>query len=104
MLDGYDQGEHDNENVTVLPDHLFTRSGRVEDDTETQDEDTLRPWVDPHGLKKIDGIWWKDEQRVVTSNMEGRRQLVHNHHDLPTYGHPGIARTIELTSRQYWWP
>ena len=88
----------------VLPDHLFVRRGEVEADVETQDEDILRPWVDPHGLKLIDRTWWKGDQRVITSGMEGKRQLVHDHHDLPVYGHPGIARTIDLTSRQYWWP
>jgi hypothetical protein len=29
---------------------------------------------------------------------------VHDHHDLPTYGHPGISHTTALTERHYWWP
>jgi hypothetical protein len=71
---------------------------------EAQDKAELWPWVDPHGLQKIEEVWWKDGRRVVTENMEQRRQLVHDHHDLPAYGHPGISRTAELVSRHYWWP
>ena len=26
------------------------------------------------------------------------------HHNPPAYGHPGISRTLELTTRRYWWP
>jgi hypothetical protein len=41
---------------------------------------------------------------VVTGDRERRRQLVHDHHDLPAYGHLGISRTTDLVSRHYWWP
>jgi hypothetical protein len=71
---------------------------------EAQDEEELRPWVDSHGLRKVEEVWWKDGRRVVTGNAERRRQLVHDHHDLPAYGHPGISRTTDLVSRHYWWP
>ena len=102
-LPNYDQGEHDNENVTVLPEHLFARLSLTEDEEE-QDEEVLRPWVDPHNLREINGVWWKDGRRVVTGDLTYRRQVVHDHHDLPAYGHPGISRTTNLTERHYWWP
>jgi hypothetical protein len=41
---------------------------------------------------------------VVTGDLAYRRQVVHDHHDLPAYGHPGISRTTALTERHYWWP
>jgi hypothetical protein len=48
-LPNYNQGGDDNEDVTVLLDHLFIRLSLTEDE-ERQNEETLRPWVDPHNL------------------------------------------------------
>ena len=47
----YDQGVHDNENIIVLPDHVFVRAVTITSEEEGQDEETLKPWVDPHKLK-----------------------------------------------------
>jgi hypothetical protein len=102
-LPNYNQGGDDNEDVTVLPDHLFVRLSLTEDE-EQQDEKMLRPWVDPHNLREVDGVWWKEGRRVVTGDLAYRQQVVHDHHDLPAYGHPGISRTTALTERHYWWP
>ncbi len=118
---GYDQGEDDNKDVIVLPDHIFTRAGTVErappmhriltqeemeatDPIYAQDDKVLKPWVDAHRLKKIEGTWYKDGRRVVTGKMEHKRTFIRNHHNAPTYGHPGINKTYQLTSRRYWWP
>ena len=68
----YDQEEDNNKDVIVLPDHLFIRAShmewieeekpmhlfQVEDMTKEhpiyeQEEVTLKPWIDPHCLKKI---------------------------------------------------
>ncbi len=70
----------------------------------TQDEGILKPWIDAHQLKKIEGTWYKDGQRVVTGNMEHKRTFIRVHHDTPTYGHPRINKMYQLTSRRYWWP
>jgi hypothetical protein len=59
----YDQGTHDNENITVLPENLFACATHVDGgplNKEAQDEEELRPWVDPHGLRKVEEVWWKD--------------------------------------------
>jgi hypothetical protein len=103
----YDQGEHDNENITMLPDKLFIKSGTVTytpTNVPNQDESILTPWIDSHNLKKIDNTWWKGQQRVITGDLSERRSIIHDHHDLPAYGHPGISQTMELTSRHHWWP
>jgi len=63
-----------------------------------QDEGILKPWVDAHQLKKIEGTWYKDGRRVVTGKMEHKRAFIKVHHDAPTYGHPGINKTYQLTS------
>ena len=64
----------------------------------------LKPWIDPHKLKCINALWYKDGRRVVTNTPIEQRTLIQNHHDLPVYRHPGINRTIRLIKRYYWWP
>ena len=43
----YDQGDGDNENITVLPEHLFIRTLQT---IPPQDERTLKPWINAHNL------------------------------------------------------
>ena len=119
----YNQGEDDNKDVVVLPDNLFVRAShlewieeeeprhvlQVEDMTKEhpiyeQDEATLKPWVDPHRLKKIQNTWYKDGRRVVTNNPEHQQSLIRSHHDPLVYRHPGINQTTRLLERYYWWP
>ena len=119
----YDQGEDDNKDVVVLPDHLFIHAShlewieeeesvrlfQVEDMTKEhliykQEETTSKPLIDPHHLEKIKGTWYKDGRQVVTNDLEHRQLLIQSHHDLPVYRHPGINRTIPLLERYYWWP
>jgi len=102
-LPGYDQGELDNRDVIALPDHLFARLC-LTDNEEEQNEETLHPWIDVHKLQKLEGVWWKEARRVVTGDIEYRRSVVRENHEPPGMGHPGIARTTELTERYYWWP
>jgi hypothetical protein len=59
----------------VLPDHLFVRLSLTEDE-ERQNEETLRPWVDPHNLREVNGVWWKEGWRVVTGDLAYQRQVV----------------------------
>ena len=90
---GYDQGEDDNKDVIILPDHVFTRAGKVErapprcrilaqeemeatDPIYTQDETMLKSWVDAHQLKKIEGTWYKDGRRMVTGKMEHKQTFI----------------------------
>ena len=91
----YDQGEGDNENVVVLPDHVFAKTAELSWE-DRQDEDMLCPWVDPHQLKKIDRLWTRQGKQVVTGGEEEKRRVLSNFHDPPVYGHPGISRTIDL--------
>ena len=59
----YDTGENDNQDVVVLPDALFIRTiTTIHTDHEDQDENVLKPWIDPHELKKVDGTWYKNAQ------------------------------------------
>ena len=69
-----------------------------------QDEAILQPWIDPHKLKRIEGMWYKDGRQVVTNSLEHKHTLIQSHHDPLVYGHPGINRTIRLMERYYRWP
>ncbi len=40
----------------------------------------------------------------MPNNRELRRDIVKIHHDMPAAGHPGRYKTLELVSRNYWWP
>ena len=99
----FNQGERDNKGVVVLPDTLFAQSTRLED-REEQDKGIISLWVNPHQLKKIDGVWQKDGRVVVTAKSPYTKQLIHDHHNLPIHSHSGISQTTDLVQRQYWWP
>jgi hypothetical protein len=100
----YDQGQEDNRNITVLPEQVFVRAMEVLPDNINQEESTLKAWIDPHQLKQHQGVWYKEGRRVVTGNIEAKRNIIQSHHDSPVHGHPGISKTIQLTERLYWWP
>ena len=101
----YDQGTEDNRDVVVLPDKCFINATATIMASETiQQENRLKAWVDPHELRRINGIWYKQGRRVHTGGPDETRRVIRRHHDTPVYGHPGIARTIQLVERTTWWP
>jgi len=118
---GYDRGEDDNKDVVVLPDHVFVQAGTTQhappmqrivaqeemeasDPIYAQNDELIKPWIDAHHLKKVEGMWYKDGRRVVTGGMGHKRTFIQAHHDAPVYGHPGINKTYQLASHRYWWP
>jgi hypothetical protein len=100
----YNQGQNDNQNVTVIPEQIFTRAMEVLPNPLVLDKSTLKPWIDPHQLKQHQGIWYKDGCMVITGSMKDKREVIQTHHNSPVYGHPGISKTIQLTERNHWWP
>jgi hypothetical protein len=100
----YNQGMDDNTNVTVLPEHIFAKATTTITHQYRQDEECLKPWVDPHQLKHINGTWYKGERVVITDEISRRRKLIQMHHDTPVHRHPGINKTIQIMERNYWWP
>jgi len=69
-----------------------------------QDEELLKPWINAHRLKKVEGVWYKEGCHVVTGRMEHKRAFIQAHHNALAYGHPGINKTHQLVRRRYWWP
>ena len=63
-------------------------------------------------LAKKEKDWNKDEEGVVTwkqriyvpRNKRLREDVIREHHDSVTGGHPGRYKTQELITRNYWWP
>jgi hypothetical protein len=51
-----------------------------------------------NGLLLYEGLIW------VPNNDELRLQILHEHHDTQAAGHPRRANTLELVSRNYYWP
>jgi hypothetical protein len=86
------------------PEHiLMVEEMTPSDPSDAQDVTMICPWVDPHKLKKIDGVWYKEGQRVVTKGSNDKQKSAESHHDPPVYGHPGINKTIKLVKWGYWW-
>lgn len=113
--------DHNNEEITVLPDQLFIKAL----DTELQEKilhtkskdlviveaiealnkggtppmkTALKDWKEENGL-----IFYKDRV-YVPPDEDLRREMTRRHHDLTMMGHPGRFKTLELIKRDYWWP
>ena len=64
------------------------------------------------GTSRIDGAEWAEEQGLilfrgkvyVPKDVGLRRAIVEAHHDSQITGHPGRWKTLELVTRNYWWP
>lgn len=58
----YDQGDSDNENIMVLPDHLFLKATVSVDyqPPESQDLNVHCPWISAYNLKEDTGEWYKE--------------------------------------------
>ncbi len=106
----YDQGTDDNQEVTALPDRLFANVLNLatlqEDIRQSQrdHEPTLLGWENKHQLTKTPEGWYKDHRLVVVEDNALRKGVIHLIHDADTAGHPGIAKTLALLNRNYWWP
>ena len=88
----YDQGTHNNENIIVLPKHIFVWAVTISNDEERQDEEVLKPWVDPHKLKCINGTWYKEGRHIVTRLLTNKQRIIKSRHDPPVYGHQESAK------------
>ena len=100
----YDQGMHDNKNIIVLLERVFIRAVTIANKEEAQDEETLKPWIDPHKLKRIHNIWYKEGRRIITGSTKDKCAIIKSRHDPPIYRHPGISKTTQLVECDYWWP
>ena len=64
------------------------------------------------GVKELRGNEWKIEEDLVLKERkvyvpkdeELRVEIIQLHHDMPAAGHGGRWKTVELVTRNYWWP
>ena len=80
----------------------------------SRDEDVIRvvEKMKKAGVKKLRGNKWKIEEDLVLKegkvyvlkNKELRVEVIQLHHDVLTVGHGGRWKTVELVTRNYWWP
>ena len=64
------------------------------------------------GVRELRGNEWKiegelvlkEEKVYVPKNEELRAEVIQLHHDVPMTGHGGRWKTVELVTRNYWWP
>jgi hypothetical protein len=120
-----DKGEEDNQNLTLLPPHLFVRlmMEGMEPSQDWIDLERTIAWAQkrfsqlilkwgkkrPIRLEPSDTIpglkLWNAHQKFVIPPEESlKRDIVHRHHGRPTAGHPGRDQTIQAVSTVFWWP
>jgi hypothetical protein len=58
----------------------------------------------PNIIWEKDNIIYRNNKIYVLKNKEIRDKILHDHHNSPNVGHPGIHRMLELIKRTYWWP
>ena len=52
----------------------------------------------------VDGFLWYKGFIYVPNDVTLRRDITKRYHDTLSAGHPGENKTLELVSRNYWWP
>ena len=80
----------------------------------SKDEDVVRivEEMKKTGVKELRGNEWKIEEELVLKegkvyvpkDEELRVEIIQLHHDVLAAGHRGRWKTVELVTRNYWWP
>ena len=80
----------------------------------SKDEDVVRVVEEMKraGVKELRGNKWKIEGELVLKegkvyvpkDEELRVEIIRLHQDVPAAGHGGRWKTVELVTRNYWWP
>lgn len=68
------------------------------------------PWFTPRNIRRaqlelVNSVYVTGGgQLVVPNDAALKHDLLHDAHDAPLAGHPGINSTLEILKRDYWWP
>jgi Integrase zinc binding domain len=106
----YDKGKADNEDVLVLPDRLFAWALSLMDveqwvyDLQGEKGQEIQSWGQTMPLNSVNHHWFHRTQPVLAMDQELRRDILRLYHDHATAGHPGIANTYKVVTKDYWWP
>jgi len=118
--------DKDNENQVFIKDHwirnmyeVVVEGPEVElvekiKNARSKDKDVVRVVEEMKkvGVKELRGNEWKVEGDLVLKegkvyvpkDEELRVEIIWLHHDVPAAGHGGRWKTVELVTRNYWWP
>ena len=118
--------DKDNENQIFIKDHwirsmyeVVVEGPEVEvvekiKKARNKDKDVVRvvEEIKRAGVKKLRGNEWKIEGDLmlkegkvyVLKDEELRMEIIRLHHNVPAAGHGGRWKTVELVTRNYWWP
>jgi Integrase zinc binding domain len=117
--------ETDNEDVIVLPEHLFVNLIDMElqkkiakaKNMDYDAAEAIKKLIEqgPREAKKDlmdwevekfegENILFYKEKNYVPMDAELRRKIVRRYHDHPTAGHPGELQTFNAVKEHYWWP
>jgi RNase H-like domain found in reverse transcriptase/Integrase zinc binding domain/Reverse transcriptase (RNA-dependent DNA polymerase) len=106
----YDDGSLDNQDVTILPPHLFIHTTMVSNlerlvlDAQLASPDLLHLWASRFNLTESNSTWYHSSALVVVEDNKLRREVSSLYHDHCLAGHLGISKTLDLLTRDYWWP
>jgi RNase H-like domain found in reverse transcriptase/Integrase zinc binding domain len=106
----YDDGSLDNQDVTILPPHLFVHAITISDlewlilDAQLANPELLHIWASHFNLIESDSAWYHGSTLVVVEDNDLRREVSSLYHDHCLAGHPGISKTLDLLTWDYWWP
>jgi Integrase zinc binding domain len=101
----YDNGSLNNQDVTILPPHLFIHASTVSDleqlvlDAQLTHPNLLHLWASCFNLTESDSAWYHGSALVVVEDNELRREVSSLYHDHRLAGHPGISKTLDLLTR-----
>jgi len=54
--------------------------------------------------REVDRIIYKEGKVYVPKDEKLRAEIIRLHHDMPIGGHGGQWKTVELVTRNFWWP
>jgi RNase H-like domain found in reverse transcriptase/Integrase zinc binding domain len=98
----YNDSSLDNQDVTVLPPHLFIHTSTVSSleqlilDAQLANPNLLHLWASRFNLTESTSAWYHSSTLVVVEDNELRREVLSLYHDHRLAGHLGISKTLDL--------
>ena len=112
----YEAGKDDNKDIVLLEAKHFARPititplpddiiARIRAEARNQDGSVTKALAErKEGWQKEDDLVTFEGHIYVPKSKELRDDLIRRHHDTPLAGHPGHSKTLELITRNYYWP
>lgn len=114
-------GENDNKDIVMLGEEFFAKAINIElreriRNNKTRDTKLIEvlegrkisngptSFGDKKDWANDEGILLYKDKVYVPPDEALQRKIVKTYHDPPVMGHPGIQKTYELVSREYFWP